>query len=386
MNGSEQGIETRAVHGGIRRPGPEGSVVFPIFQGTVFESEPGESYDDIKYIRLSTTPSQGYLHDRLAALEGGEAALATSSGMAAISASLLSVVGAGDHLLAGDVLYGGTHSLLTADAERLGWSYTFIDPHRPETWESAVTNKTTAVLVETMTNPHVRVGLLAEIAAFARERGLTSIIDNTFATPVNFRPLEHGFDLCVHSATKYLGGHSDLVAGAVIGRADLVRRVRGVLNHFGGVLDPHAGFLLARGMKTLALRVRAQNENALALARFLAEHPKVSAVSYPGLSSHPDHARASVLFSGFGGMLSLRPAGGARASEALLKALRIPYIAPSLGGVETLVTRPAATSHAGLSREDRERIGVTDDLIRVSCGIESAADLVADFEQALDQT
>ncbi len=386
MNGSEQGIETRAVHGGIRRPGPEGSVVFPIFQGTVFESEPGESYDDIKYIRLSTTPSQGYLHDRLAALEGGEAALATSSGMAAISASLLSVVGAGDHLLAGDVLYGGTHSLLTADAERLGWSYTFIDPHRPETWESAVTNKTTAVLVETMTNPHVRVGLLAEIAAFARERGLTSIIDNTFATPVNFRPLEHGFDLCVHSATKYLGGHSDLVAGAVIGRADLVRRVRGVLNHFGGVLDPHAGFLLARGMKTLALRVRAQNENALALARFLAEHPKVSAVSYPGLSSHPDHARASALFSGFGGMLSLRPAGGARASEALLKALRIPYIAPSLGGVETLVTRPAATSHAGLSREDRERIGVTDDLIRVSCGIESAADLVADFEQALDQT
>lgn len=385
MNGGGQGFETRAVHGGVRRPGPEGSVVFPIFQGTVFESEPGESYTDIKYIRLSTTPSQEHLHDRLAALEGGEAALATSSGMAAISSSLLSVLGAGDHLLASSVLYGGTHSLLTEDAERLGWTYTFIDPHRPETWESAVTDRTTAVLVETMTNPLVRVGMLPEIAAFARERGLVSIIDNTFATPVNFRPLEHGFDLCVHSATKYLGGHSDVVAGAVIGRADLVRRVRGVLNHFGGALDPHAGFLLARGLKTLALRVRAQNDNALALARFLSEHPKVSTVNYPGLSSHPDHGRARKLLAGFGGMLSFRPAGGASAAEAMLKALRIPYVAPSLGGVETLVTRPATTSHAGLSRDARERIGVTDDLVRVSCGIESVDDLVADFEQALAQ-
>lgn len=383
--GDHQSMQTQAVHAGERRPGPEGAVVFPVFQGTVFESEPGEAYDDIKYIRLSTTPSQAYLHDKLAALERGQAAIATSSGMAAASAALLSVLRAGDHLLASNVLYGGTHSLLTKFAERLGWTYTFVDPHRPETWRAALRPPSKAFLVESMTNPHVRVGLLLEIAAFAREQGLVSIIDNTFATPVNFRPLEIGFDLTFHSATKYLGGHSDLVAGCVIGDASRVAAVRSAVNHLGSALDPHAGFLLARGLKTLAIRVRAHNENAAVLASFLAKHPKVDMVSYPGLASHPDHARAAQLFSGFGGMLSLRLAGGAEAAETMLKALRIPYAAPSLGSVQTLVTRPVSTSHAGMSVEDRERIGVTDDLVRVSCGIEGVDDLIADFDQALAQ-
>jgi cystathionine gamma-synthase/cystathionine gamma-lyase/cystathionine beta-lyase len=383
MNADDESMETLAVHSGERRPGPEGSVVYPIYQGTVYSVEPGTGYHDISYIRLNTTPSQRYLHDKLAALEGAQAAVATASGMAAVTTTLLSVLRAGDHLLASDCLYGGTHDFLTHHAEDLGWRYTFVDVHDPGTWAAARTPQTKAFLVETITNPLMRVGLLREIAEFSRREGLLTVIDNTFATPVNFRPLRVGFDLCFHSATKYLGGHSDLVAGAVMGRAELIDRVRKTLNHFGGSLDPHAGFLVARGIKTLALRVRAQNDNAMALAGFLAGHPEVTAVNYPGLASHPDHGHAAELMSGFGGMLSLRLRGGAAAAQALLDAVRLPYVAPSLGGVETLITRPATTSHAGMSPQERDRLGITADLIRVSCGIEGTQDLIADFDQAL---
>ena len=376
-------IETVAVHGGERRPGPEGSAVFPIYQSTVYSMGPGTAYHDIPYIRLNSTPSQRYLHDKLAALEGAEAALATSSGMAAVTTTLLSTLRAGDHLLAGDSLYGGTHDFLTQHSEDLGWRCTFVDVNRPETWAAARTRQTKVFLVETITNPMVRVGLLDEVVTFGRREGLLTVIDNTFATPVNFRPLAAGFDLCFHSATKYLGGHSDLVAGCVMGSAGLVKRVRRTLNHFGGSLDPHTGFLLARGVKTLALRVRAQNENAMALARFLAGHPAVAAVHYPGLASHPDHAHAAKLLSGFGGMLSLRLRGGEEAAEALLGAVQLAYPAVSLGGVETLITRPATSTHAGMRPEDRERLGITSDLVRVSCGIEAQQDLIADFGQAL---
>jgi cystathionine beta-lyase/cystathionine gamma-synthase len=333
-----ESMDTVAVHGGEPRPGPEGSAVFPIYQGTVYEVEPGTGYHDLKYIRLNSTPSQRYLHDKLAALEGAEAAVATSSGMAAVTTILLSLMRAGDHLLAGDCLYGGTHDFLTGHA-----------------------------------------------ADFGRREGIATVIDNTFASPVNFRPLQTGFDLVFHSATKYLGGHSDLVAGAVMGSAGLIEQVRKTINFFGGSLDPHAGFLLARGIKTLALRVQAQNGNALALARFLEDHPAVAAVNYPGLASHPDHAHAEKLLSGFGGMLSLRLHGGEQAARALLDAVTLPYVAPSLGGVETLITRPVATSHAGMSLQDRERLGITADLIRISSGIEGTQDLVGDFAQALDK-
>ncbi len=378
-------METLTVHGGERRPGPEGSVVFPIYQGTVYSVPPGTDYHDIKYHRLSTTPSQEYLHEKLAALEGGEAAVATASGMAAISACLFTVLRNGDHLLASDVLYGGTHDFVTQHADDLGWSYTLVDTTRPETWADAVTSQTKLFLCETITNPLMRVARLREIVDFAREHALVSVIDNTFATPVNFRPLSIGFDLVCHSATKYLNGHSDLVAGCVVGTSGWIERVRKTLNHYGGSLDPGAGYLLSRGLKTLALRVAAQNANAQALATALSEHPQVKEVNYPGLPSHPDHSHAANLLSGFGGMLSVRLHGGAGAAERLLDSLQLPCVAPSLGGVETLITVPARTSHAGLSRDERERIGVTDDLLRVSCGIESADDLVDDFERALDR-
>jgi len=351
----------------------------------VYSVEPGTGYHDIPYLRLSSTPSQRYLHDKLAALEGAEAAVATASGMAAVTTTLLSFLRAGDHLLASDCLYGGTHDFLTHHAADLGWRFTFVDVSRPETWTAARTPQTRVFLVETITNPLMRVGRLREIAEFARREGLLSVIDNTFASPVNFRPLQAGFDLVFHSATKYLGGHSDLVAGAVMGGADLVERVRKTVNLYGGSLDPHAGFLLARGIKTLSLRVRAQNANALALARFLEDHPAVAAVNYPGLASHPDHAHAAELLSGFGGMLSLRLHGGEQAAQALADAVTLAYSAVSLGGVETLVTRPAATSHAGMSPQDRDSLGITADLIRVSSGIEGTQDLIGDFAQALEK-
>src|SRR6201999_2618122 len=215
--------------------------------------------------------------------------------------------------------------------------------------------------------------------------GIVTVIDNTFASPVNFRPLAAGFDVVVHSATKYLGGHSDLVAGAIMGSAGQIEGIRQTLNLLGGSLDPHAGFLLARGIKTLALRVQAQNASALALARFLAGHPAVAAVNYPGLPAHPDHGHAAKLLSGFGGMLSLRLRGGEPAARALLDAGTLAYSAPSLGGGEALITRPAVTSHAGMSAEDRDRLGITTALIRISSGIEDREDLIADFTQALDK-
>jgi len=385
VRGNGESMDTVAVHGGEPRPGPDGSVVFPIYQGTVYETEPGAGYHDLKYIRLSSTPSQQYLHAKLAALEGAEAAVATSSGMAAVTSILLSLMRAGDHLIASECLYGGTHDFLTGHAADLGWTCSFVDAGRPETWAAARTGRTRVFLVETITNPLMRVGLLDRVAAFGRREGIVTVIDNTFASPVNFRPLQAGFDLVFHSATKYLGGHSDLVAGAVMGGTDLVERVRRTVNLFGGSLDPHAGFLLARGIKTLSLRVRAQNANALALARFLEDHPAVAAVNYPGLASHPDHAHAAELLSGFGGMLSLRLHGGEQAAQALADAVTLAYSAVSLGGVETLVTRPAATSHAGMSPQDRDSLGITADLIRVSSGIEGIQDLVGDFARALEK-
>jgi cystathionine beta-lyase/cystathionine gamma-synthase len=385
VRGNGESMDTVAVHGGEPRPGPDGSVVFPIYQGTVYETEPGAGYHDLKYIRLNSTPSQQYLHGKLAALEGAEAAVATSSGMAAVTSILLSLMRAGDHLIASECLYGGTHDFLTGHAADLGWTCSFVDAGRPETWAAARTDRTRVFLVETITNPLMRVGLLDRVAAFGRRAGIVTVIDSTFASPVNFRPLQAGFDLVFHSATKYLGGHSDLVAGAVMGGTDLVERVRKTVNLFGGSLDPHAGFLLARGIKTLSLRVRAQNANALALARFLEDHPAVAAVNYPGLVSHPDHAHAAELLSGFGGMLSLRLHGGEQAAQALADAVTLAYSAVSLGGVETLVTRPAATSHAGMSPQDRDSLGITADLIRVSTGIEGTQDLVADFAQALEK-
>jgi cystathionine beta-lyase/cystathionine gamma-synthase len=292
-------IDTKLIHAGEPEPRYGGAVSLPIFQSAMYETRGDEGgYHDVRYIRLNNTPNHVALHEKLAALENAEAALVTASGMAAISTSLLTVLSQGDHLLVQDCLYGGTHTLITHDFERFGIEYDTIDGTDPRSWKAKLRSNTRAIYVESIANPLMSVSDLAGVTAFAREHGLVSMIDNTFASPVNFRPAEWGFDLSLHSCTKYLNGHNDIVAGAVIGRADLVEQARLTLNHLGGSLDPHACFLLHRGMKTLALRVRHQNVSALAIARFLEEHPAVDSVNYPGLTANASHERAAEFFDG----------------------------------------------------------------------------------------
>jgi len=379
-------IETQAIHAGEPEPRIHGAVAMPIFQSATFEyADAGNvrGHDDLRYIRLNNTPNHAAVQAKLAALEGAEAALVTASGMAAITTTLLTLLRPGDRLLAQRGLYGGTHGFVTGELASFGVEVDFFDGGDIASLAAAVRPKTRAVYVETITNPLVEVADLPAIAAFAREHGLTSIIDNTFASPFNFRPLAHGFDVVLHSATKYLNGHSDLVAGAVVGARDTVDAVTRTLNHLGGCLNPETCALLHRGMKTLALRVAAQNANALALALALSKSPAVERVLYPGLASHAGHARAKELFRGFGGMLSFEPKGGLPAAEAALRRLRIPLVAPSLGGVETLVILPSKSSHAGLAPDERRAMGIGDALVRVSVGIEAAEELIEDFEQAL---
>ena len=383
MGGRDLSIDTKLIHAGEPVPRISGAVCMPIFQTAMFEYSGEKTYDQIRYIRLNNTPNHLALHAKLTALENAEAALVAASGMAAITTSLLTILSAGDHLLIQDCLYGGTHDFVTKVLASFGIHYSFINADEPATWQEQLRPTTKAIYVESMTNPLLQVGDLEAAVRFAQEHNLVSMIDNTFASPVNFRPCEWGFDLSLHSATKYLNGHSDIVAGAVIGRAVLVERITHRLNHLGGTLDPHAAFLLHRGLKTLALRMRQHNESALRIARFLEEHPAVSRVNYPGLESHPRHERACRLFGGFSGMLSVELKGGLEASERFMKSVRLPVVAPSLGGVETLVTRPATTSHSGMSPEDRSRLGISDGLIRVSIGIESTNDLLEDFSRAL---
>ena len=376
-------LDTQLIHAGEPEPRIEGAVVMPIFQSSTYEYTGASSYHDLKYIRLNNTPNHRVLHTKLAVLEGAEAALVTASGMAAVSTTLLALLSAGDHLLAQDCLYGGTHDFITRDFPSFGIAVDFVDADDPGSWRQKLRADTRAIYVETMSNPLLQVGDLDAAVRFAADHGLVSIVDNTFASPVNFRPPEHGFDLSIHSCTKYMNGHDDIVAGAVIGRADLVKTITHKLAHLGGSLDPHAAFLLHRGLKTLAVRVRHQNQSALAIARFLEQHPAVRCVNYPGLESHPRHERARRLFGGFGGMLSFELRGGVEAAQRLLDRVELPISAPSLGGVESLITLPATTSHSGLSAEDRRRLGIGDGLVRLSVGIEAAEDLIDDFDQAL---
>jgi cystathionine beta-lyase/cystathionine gamma-synthase len=293
------------------------------------------------------------------------------------------VLSSGDHVLAQNTLYGGTHGFVVGDLPKLGIEHDFIDPDDPGSWETKLKPNTKAVYVETIANPLMTIGDLRAVVDFAKGHNLVSMIDNTFASPVNFRPAEHGFDLSCHSGTKYLNGHADIVAGAVIGRADLIDAIKHKLDHLGGTLDPHACFLLHRGLKTLALRMRFQNESALAIAKFLDGHSKVKTVNYAGLESHRHHARAKELLEGCGGMLSFEIDGGLEGVDHFLRSVTIPVIAVSLGGTETLLTRPAATSHAGMSPEELERSGISESLIRMSVGVEATDELIEDLEQAL---
>jgi len=377
-------LETKLIHAGEPDPLINGAVSIPVFQSSTFEYSGQTDYHDLKYIRLNNTPNHIALHQKLAALENAEAAVVTSSGMAAISTTILALLSSGDHCLAQECLYGGTHEFILKDLSALNISFDFIDGNAPQNWEHKLRSNTKAVYVETMTNPLLQIADLKAVVEFAKSNKLISIIDNTFATPINFRPPELGFDLSIHSCTKYLNGHSDIVAGAVIGRRDLIEKITHKLNHLGGSLDPHACFLLHRGMKTLAVRMKHQNESALKIARFLENHQAIEKINYPGIESHPGHKRACDLFDGFSGMLSFELKDGVEAAERFIQNTTLPIVAPSLGGVESLITRPVTTSHSGLCQEDLQKLGISDSLIRVSIGIEAPEDLIEDFKQALE--
>ncbi len=376
------GRRTLGVHAGEPNPPIDGAVTMPIFQSSTFLLGDADDFDDIRYIRLNNTPNHQALAQKLAALEGTESAVVTPSGTAALSAVLLSHLGTGDHVIAPTQLYGGTRKMLDRLSERHGVGVTYVSYDEPSAWERALSPTTRLLYVEPLVNPILRVPRLDDLAGFARRHRLVSVVDNTLLSPHNFRPIELGFDLVLHSASKYLNGHSDVVAGVVAGAASTVRDVRKTLNLFGVCLDPHACFLLHRGIKTLALRVDAQNATALALAQALAALSSVERVHYTGLPEDPSHRRASTWFTGHGGLLSFRVAGGVPAAERLLSRLEYARLAPSLGGVETFASRPATTSHAGLSSDLRRAMGVSDDLIRVAVGLEDPDDLIADFRQA----
>ncbi len=384
MSKTDRKLETKLIHAGEPEPRINGAVSIPVFQSSTFEYTGQASYHDLRYIRLNNTPNHVALHRKLAALENAEDAVVMASGMAAITTALLATLSAGDHLLAQRDLYGGTFDFITKDLPSFGIAFDLIDGDDPASWEQKLRPHTKVIFVETVSNPLLQIADLEAVVEFAKGHGLISMIDNTFASPVNFRPPEWGYDLSLHSCTKYLNGHSDIVAGAVIGHAGLIKKITHKLNHLGGSLDPHACFLLHRGIKTLAVRVKYQNESALRLAQFLEEHPAVEKVNYPGLTSHPRHERSRALFDGFGGMLSFELSGGVEAADRFIAKAKLPISAPSLGGVETLITRPATTSHAGLSPEERRTLGISDTLIRLSVGIEATEDLIADLAQALE--
>lgn len=375
------GPSTRAIHGAPQRQPDREPVVTPIYQSSTFHHPVG-SGEEVLYTRYGNNPNQLSLAAKLAALEGAERAIFVASGMGATALAHLAMLRPGDHLLASDWIYGGTHRLFVEEFGKLEIDVTFAQPDNPRNWRQLIRKTTRAVFVETPTNPLVRVLDPEPIATFCRERGIAMIVDSTFATPVNFRPLEHGADLVIHSATKYLNGHSDVIGGVVAGSEAVIEEVRHLMQVWGQSPDPHAAWLTERGLKTLAVRMERHNANGLAFAEWARAQPAVQTVHYPGLPDHPDHAAAAAVLNGFGGMVGLTLAGGPVAAEVVLRKLRLAAHAPSLGGVETLVSEPRFTSHASLTPTARAAQGIPDGFIRVSLGIEDVEDIIADFEEA----
>jgi len=377
-------IETKLIHAGEPEPRIEGAVTLPIFQSSTFQYGGEGHYDKLKYIRMNNTPNHVALHQKLAALENADNALVTASGMAAITTTFLALLSPKDHFLVQDCLYGGTLDFINSDFKPLGISFDFINGNEPNAWAKQLKPNTRAIYVETITNPLMAVADLKAAAAFARNHGLISMIDNTFASPINFRPAEWGFDLSLHSCTKYLNGHSDIVAGAVIGRKDLIQKITHKLIHFGGSLDPHACFLLHRGLKTLAVRIKHQNASALSIAQFLSAHPAVETVNYPGLNTCTGYHIAEKLLDGFSGMLSFEIKADFDKTKQFMDALKVVKLATSLGGVSSLANQPITNTHVALSSENRAKAGISESLVRLSVGIENVDTLIEDLEQALD--
>jgi len=376
------GLSTLAIHGGSQPTAPGDPVVPPIVQSVNYVQQIGTS-DGLRYGRYGNTPAMEPLRRRLALLEGSEDALVLSSGMGATACALMALLRPGDHLLSSAWIYGGTHRLLTEELATLGIETTLVDPTDMRGWRRQIRPSTRAIFIESPVNPTCRVLDLKTVATLSRETGVALVVDSTFASPVNFRPLEHGADVVIHSATKYLNGHHDILSGVVMGSASYIEEVRQKMIVWGQAPDPFACWLLDRGLRTLVVRVERQNENAMALAEWCAARPEFSRVHYPGLPDHVDHELAKSLLDGFGGMLALELAGGGAAADRFARQLTLVKHAASLGGVDTLFSEPRYSSHAHMSSEERAAVGIPDGFLRVSVGLEDVADLIADFEQAL---
>lgn len=387
---NEKSFETLAVHAGEDTENYHGSVSVPIYNASVFAFSDADDAAAIHnyekegwfYGRLGN-PTQDALEKAMCELEQGESTLAFASGMAAVTASILNVVKSGAHIVAPQSHYSTTGSFLAYLSENFNVQTTYIDQTNAENYRNAIKDNTKVFYLETPSNPTLKISDLAEIAKVAQENSITTICDNTFATPFNQLPLTLGVDAVLHSATKYLGGHSDLTAGVVVGKKDFIEKARlKTTKLFGGNIAPQTAWLVLRGIKTLALRMERHNENAQKIAEFLAEHPKVLQTNYPGLISHPNHEIAKKQMRGFGGMISF-DVGTVEAGKTLLNHVKLCTLATSLGGVETIIQHSASMTHAGLSAEERLKAGITDGLIRLSVGIENADDLIADLDQAL---
>jgi cystathionine gamma-synthase len=386
----KQGFSTRAVHAGEAREKAGNAVTTPIYQTATYAFR--DSHELIDYMEGNIereeygrygNPTQRTVERKLAALDGGEAALLFSTGMCAITTTLLAMLGKGSHVVLTEDGYRRTRQFCRTLLHRLGIECTFVETGNYQALEAAIRPTTRLIFSESPTNPHLRVMDLERLVVIGREHHVKIAIDSTFATPYNQRPMDFGIDLVMHSATKYLGGHNDLMAGVVVGSRGLVSAIRDMQAMLGGITDPHTAYLLLRGIKTLGIRLRKQNDNGMAVARFLEGHPRVRRVYYPGLSSHPDYKVACEQMKGFGGVVSFEIDGDMKATSTFIDRLQIPYLAPSLGGVETLIEQPALMSYFEMTSEDRAAIGIADQLVRLSLGVEDADDLIADLDQAL---
>jgi cystathionine beta-lyase/cystathionine gamma-synthase len=376
------GFSTTAIHGTPHRRADWAPVAPALLQTSTFVNPVG-SDEEVLYSRYGNNPNQLELAKKYALLEGADDSIFVASGMGATALAHLAVLRPGDHLVSSSWIYGGTQRLFDQELARFGIEVTYVDPDQSRLWRKSVRKATRALFVETPTNPLMRVVDLAPISYVAKEHGLALLVDATFASPINFRPLEHGADVVITSATKYLNGHSDVIAGAVAGSPSFVEEVNRLMRLWGQAVDPHAAWLIDRGMRTLAIRMERHNANGLAIAQWAERHDGIAKVHYPGLPSHPDHERAKTVLNGFGGMVGLELKGGAKASERLLKRLKLITHAPSLAGVETLVSEPRLTSHKSIGPEGRAKLGIPDGFLRLSCGIEDAEDIIGDLAQGL---
>jgi cystathionine beta-lyase/cystathionine gamma-synthase len=379
--------ETEAVRAGTDLDKKNGPVTTPIYQTSTFEVTDNEEQlratsTDMFYTRYGN-PTHTVAENAIAELEGVDAALLFASGMNAITTSVLSLLKSGDHVVAQRDIYGGATKFFSQWLPKLGVETTFVDTTEYDQHGRAIRPNTKLLYLESPTNPTLRVVDLRQVTALAKQHNLITFIDSTFATPINQRPGDFGIDLVMHSGTKYFAGHSDLICGIVAGRQDLIVKIHETRTTLGGTMDPHAAWLLLRGIKTLAVRVQRQNENALRIAQFLAQHSTVRRVHYPFLEGHPQRALAMEQMQGGGGVLSFEVDGTDEDARRLAEALHLFTLAPSLGGVDSLVTIPALTSHGMISPDLRAKMGVTEQMIRLSVGIENVEDLIADLEQAL---